>query len=194
MYMKKNNRSHKGKGSVNMIDDYVMLDIETTGFSPINDEIIEIGALKVVDNVIVDTFDMLVRPNGWISSFITSLTGISNTMVGSADAIDIVLPKFLAFAGDSIIVGHNISFDINFIYDNSMRFLQKPFCNDYVNTVMLCNRVFPHIKSKKLSYLSEYFSIDNDNAHRALADCHATKQLYDIIRDRVYTKGITLGR
>ncbi len=87
---------------------------------PFYDEIIEISALKIIDNTIIDQFTSLIKPLNEIDEFITSLTGITNDMVKEAPSIDKVLPLFLNYIGSETVIGHNVNFDINFVYDNNM--------------------------------------------------------------------------
>ena len=109
---------NKGESLIDFPSDYTIVDIETTGLSPQQCEIIEISALKIRNDKIKAKFSTLVKPEGLIGRFITKLTGITNLMVENAPKIDKVLPKFLEFAGNDCIIGHNVNFDINFIYDN----------------------------------------------------------------------------
>lgn len=102
---------------------YIVFDIETTGLNPKQDEIIEIGAVKIVNHQVVDTFSELIRPNQKISSFITQLTGITNEMVQEAKDIETVLAEFLLFINDQILIGHNVQFDLSFIRFNFEHYL-----------------------------------------------------------------------
>ena len=111
-------REQKGKSLIDIPNNYVVFDIETTGLDPEFDEIIEIGAVKIKDGIKIDTFNSLIKPEYEIDEFITELTGITNEMVENAPSIDEVLPKFMDFIKDYIIIGHNVNFDINFFYDN----------------------------------------------------------------------------
>ena len=113
-------RDGKGNSKIELVNDYIVLDIETTGLDPEFDEIIEIGAIKVINGKIVDEFSELVKPSNAITPFISSLTGITNDMLKTAKNINQVLPKFLDFVKDMTIVGHNVNFDINFIYDYTL--------------------------------------------------------------------------
>ena len=102
-------------------DDYVIFDIETTGLDSSYDEIIEIGAIRIENNKVVSQFQSLVKPNIEIDDYITELTGITNDMLIDAPKIEDVLPQFMEFVGSEILIGHNVNFDINFIYDNLYR-------------------------------------------------------------------------
>ena len=112
-------RTNKGQSLIAFIDDYVAVDLETTGLDPRFDAIIEIAAVKVAGGKPVDSFATLVKPPFEVDEFITELTGITNDMLAHAPAIEAVLPSFLEFVGDGVVVGHNVNFDINFLYDEA---------------------------------------------------------------------------
>ena len=103
-----------------MIKDYVCVDIETTGIRPKWDRIIEIGAVKVRDGKVVDTFSELICPGVPIPSRITQLTGITNEMVTGKSKIEEVLPRFVEFAENDLLLGHNIRFDYSFLKQNAI--------------------------------------------------------------------------
>lgn len=177
-------REFKGLSKIKLTDNYVVLDIETTGLDSDFDEIIEIGALKVVGGKIVDIFNELVKPNACISDFISNLTGITNEMLVDARQIDEVLPRFIQFAKNMVIVGHNINFDINFIYDNTIKVLDIPFSNDYIDTLRLSRKVFKDLENHKLSTICDYLNIAAEIKHRAIADCDMTYRLYEYIKQK----------
>ena len=108
-------RELKGKSLIEFPNKYIAFDIETTGLDPMYDEIIEIGAIKIENGKEIETFSTLIKPEYEINDFITELTGITNEMVQNAPKINEVLTRFMDFIKDSIILGHNINFDINFI-------------------------------------------------------------------------------
>ena len=108
-------RSEKGKSLLQIVDDYVVIDLETTGLDPEYESIIEIAAMRVNGNAVVDSLSSLINPGYEIDEFITDLTGITNEMLASAPPIEDYLPEFLEFIKDSVLVGHNVNFDINFI-------------------------------------------------------------------------------
>lgn len=170
----------KGDSLICFPEEYVVIDIETTGFDPSVDKIIEIAAIKVSDNEIIDTYQSLVKPQQPISDFITRLTGISNDDVENSPYIDDCLPNFLSFIGDSVIVGHNVNFDINFIYDNSVKLLNKPIHNDFIDTFRLSRKYInqDNVANFKLITLLQFFQIPYDTSHRALDDCKSTNQLF----------------
>lgn len=168
----------KGESLITFPDTFVVADLETTGFDPYKDRILEISALKVVDGTVIDTFSQLVNPEAEIPAHISKLTGITNEMVSGSSAIEVVMPDFLNFVGDKLIVGHNVSFDVNFITEKSYDSIGKWFYNDYVDTLRIARTCELPVGSHRLSALSEYFGIEQKEAHRALADCYTTLELY----------------
>lgn len=152
----------------------VILDIETTGLSPYKHGITEIAAVKVINNNIVDKFHTMVNPKQPIPSFITRLTGIDDSMVSTAPHIKEVLPKLHSFLDGAIFVGHNVGFDHKFIDHFSRLHLKKPLDNEVLCTCKLARRLMPELPSKRLTALCEYFSIENEQAHRAMNDVLAT--------------------
>lgn len=172
-------RPYKGNSTLKFADNYTVIDIETTGLSPRWDSIIELSAVKVENNVIISQFSELVNPGFPIPEFITNLTGISNEMVENCPPISDVLPDFLKFVKNSLIVGHNVNFDINFIYDNASDYLDEHFPNDFVDTMRLGRRLIDGLPHYKLQNLAEYFNVDYSGAHRALEDCKITYMCYE---------------
>jgi DNA polymerase-3 subunit epsilon len=171
-------RDGKGKSLLKLFDNFVVLDFETTGLDPIYDEIIEVGAIRVSNGIIDSEFSTLVKPDGKISSFVTDLTGITNKMVTDAPKIQDVLPSLLKFIGDSVVLGHNVHFDINFLYDNCKEHLGISFTNDMLCTMRIARNAFKDIKFFKLSRLAHYFNVPA-GTHRALADCHCALGIYN---------------
>lgn len=160
-------------------DRYIVVDIETTGLSPYNNEIIEIAAIKVIDDQIVDTFQTLVIPQNPIPEFITQLTGITNDDVHHHGIKpDHAIQQFYDFISDFIMIGHNVHFDINFLYDCSMKYLHQPISNDFVDTQRIAKRLVKDIYNYKLVTLAHYFDIEDKNAHRALNDVFVTNEVY----------------
>ena len=158
---------------------YVLVDIETTGLNPKEEEIIEIGAYKVVDNKVIDKFERLIKPTKEISEYIESLTHISNDMVKDADTIDIVIKDFDEFLGDSLIMGHNITFDLSFLTESFYNCLGRYLLNDYVDTLFVARKLLKDVPNHKLQTLSEYYTLDIEGEHRALKDVDLTYQVYN---------------
>lgn len=174
-----NERTFKGKSTIEFYSNYVIIDIETTGLDTQFDEIIEIGALKIKDNIIVDRFNTLIKPEYEIGDFITELTGITNDMLINAPNIKDKIGEFINFIGEDILVGHNVNFDINFLYDNGIRTINKPIKNDYIDTMRISRLFLKELKHHRLSDMANYYNINVEKAHRSLYDCETTKMLYD---------------
>lgn len=168
--------------AIDFPEDYTVLDIETTGLSSLHSEIIEIGALCVRGGKVTDEFSELVKPHRGIPPKITEITGITNEDVENCDTIEDVLPRFLYFAGNDIIVGHNVSFDMRFIYDRAL-FLGTAFLNDSVDTMKISRKLHKEMKHHRLSDLAERYGIVNENAHRALSDCYTTYKALEIMKN-----------
>lgn len=171
-------RPGKGSSLLSFPTDFTVLDLETTGLCPGFDEIIEIGCLRVRDLAVVDYFQTLVKPEFEIMDFITSLTGITNEMLADAPAIDSVLPSVRDFIGSDIVLGHNVNFDVNFLYHSFLDVFGIPFSNDFLDTMRLSRRMNPERPHHRLEDLIEYYQIKQTGAHRALDDCASTLAIY----------------
>ncbi len=172
------NKKEKGDGLFAFPDTYVVIDIETTGLSPNNCEIIELSAFKVENNEITDTFTSLVKPSAPIPEFIEELTGITNEMVSTAPSIADILPSYIDFLGENILLGHNVTFDTGFLYHNCKEHLDCGLPNDYVDTLRISKKLIKNIANHKLGTLAAYFNIPQEVAHRALDDCKTTNELF----------------
>lgn len=161
----------------NLDDTYVVFDLETTGFSPKNDKIIEIGAVKIKNGKIIDSFSEFVNPRRPIPYKITELTGISDDMVRYSDSIDFVLPRFMDFIGDAAVVAHNASFDCSFIEKNC-KDLDLPFNATILDTVQICRFLYPELKSVKLNLVAKHLGIKLTSHHRAVDDAKATGDIF----------------
>lgn len=170
-----------------IIDDYCVLDTETTGLSAYYDEIIEIGILRVRNNEVVDRYSQLIKPKKSIDSFITLLTGITNEMVEGMPSISDVENEVLSFIGDDVIVGHNTSFDMRFLNEG----FKQSVNNYYMDTMQFSRKLYPELKHHRLSDLTDYLDLHN-NEHRSIADCIATKELYDSIKATMATKNLKI--
>ena len=158
-------------------DTYIVFDIETTGFSAIRDKIIEIGAVKVVNSEIVDRFSTFVNPERPIPFEITNLTGITDEMVMGAPNIETVLPQFLEFVGDGVLVAHNAGFDVGFIGQNCRDLgLDDRFV--YLDTVALARVLLPTLSKYKLNIVAKALNIPLENHHRAVDDAGATAEIF----------------
>lgn len=165
-----------------MIKDYISVDIETTGVNAKWDKIIEIGAVKVRDGKVVDTFSKLINPGVKVSPFITDLTGIRNDMLQDKPGIEEVLPQFVEFTGKDYLLGHNIMFDYGFLKQNAMN-LNLTFDKWGLDTLKIARKTLKGLESRGLEYLCNYYGIKDDNHHRAFNDANVTSQLYLILME-----------
>lgn len=173
-----------------MKEQYIVLDIETTGLSKFSDKIIEISAIKIKENKITNKFETLINPDIKIPKFITSLTGIKNSMVGDSPMIEEIIPKFTRFSKNIPIVAHNASFDYGFLSQNIKVFENKEMSNEKICTMKLSRRLFPELPRHRLSFLCEHFDIKNISSHRAMSDTMATYDLFNRFIPIMKEKGI----
>ena len=156
---------------------FVVFDLETTGFSNKNDKITEIGAVKVKNFEIVDRFNELINPEKDISYKVQELTGITNDLIKDKPTIEEILPRFMEFVGDSVLVAHNAEFDIGFI-NQKCKEMNIEFKNKSVDTLMLARILLPHLKRFKLNNLTKELGVPLHNHHRAVDDAAATAQIF----------------
>ena len=174
---------NKGKSLLDFPENYCIVDVETTGLDPAFDEIIEIGAIRVRNGEQRDRFRMLVKPSEPIGEFIEELTGITNEMLAEALPLRSVLPVFRTFLGDDIIVGHNVNFDINFLYDGCVSLNLPEIGNDFVDIMRIARFVVPELDHHRLNDLCKYYQIENQHSHRAIYDCEATHEVLEHLRN-----------
>lgn len=181
-------RKNKGKSRIAFPENFTVIDLETTGFDPSFDNIIEIAALRVRGGEIVDSFSTLVKPYDEIDEFITELTGITNDMLSTAPTPEEIFPSVREFIGGDIIVGHNVNFDINFLYDWFETILKEPFTNDFIDTMRIARKVLPELPHHRLKDVSSAVGVVPGGAHRAAADCQTTFGCFCGLRDIVVSK------
>lgn len=155
----------------------VVFDIETTGFSATRDKIIEIGAVKVVEGKIVDKYSSFVNPEVPIPFEIENLTHINDEMVMGAPTIDEILPQFLEFCKDCILVAHNAGFDVGFIREKAKTL---GITTDFtvIDTVGLARMLLPHMSRFKLNLVAKEMHVTLDSHHRAVDDAGATAEIF----------------
>ena len=153
---------------------YSVIDVETTGLSARSNRIIEIGIVKVKNLKIVDRYETLINPGTNIPSFITRLTGITNRDLFDAPHFEDVLEEIKEFLDDSIISGHNFSFDSSFLKYEFMRNGSEQLYNEQLCTMKLARRMFPDLRSKSLSSITRHLKLRNQSSHRALSDAEVT--------------------
>lgn len=195
-------REFKGKSIIALPTDYVVIDTETTGLDYNHCDLIEVSALKYCKGKCVDRFSSLIQPPllyffrrlsddtgefvaGYVDDFITELTGITNEMLADAPAPEDVVPKLLDFVGDSLLIGHNAHFDINFLYDAAVKFGDTPLRNDFIDTLRIARKVFPNLSHHRLADVAQACGIEPSGAHRAEADCVTTAACYEVMRNKV---------
>lgn len=179
----------QGKLLNEYIEDYVVFDLETTGVSPYNDEVIEISAVKARKGKVVEEFSELVNPKRTIPFAASRVNNITDDMVSNAPFFDEVLRHFLEFVGEDVLVGHNIqSFDMKFIYRDCERYFHQLITNDYVDTLILAKRCFPEWRHRRLGDLADYYGISTRGAHRALADCRMNQRVFELLGKEMNTE------
>ena len=164
------------------ISDYTVIDLEMTGLAPKTDKVIEIGAVKVRNGQITETYGTLVRPGRPIPAQVTELTGITDAMAAEGEEEDTAMQSLLAFIAGDVIVGHNVTFDYSFVKQwavNKRIPLELYACD----TLRLARLLLPGEQSKKLEALCEYFHIERENAHRALDDAVETQKVVEHLKE-----------
>ncbi len=171
----------KSEDLLNMI----VFDVETTGISPLNDRIIEIGAIKIRGGKITSELSTLVNPGVCIPPRITDITGITDAMIANQPRIEEVLPEFLAFCEEDIILGHNISFDYSFIKASCVK-EGLAFNKQAVDTLTIARKFLKGLPSRSLGGLCEHYNISLTQAHRAVHDARATYALFRCLQEQFY--------
>lgn len=170
-------------------DSYVVFDIETTGFSPEKNKIIEIGAVKVVNGQITDKFSTFVNPDVPIPFEIEQLTGINDNMVLSSPGIEVILPQFLEFCKDCALVAHNASFDVSFIsWQAAKQGLE--FEPTVLDTVAIARQLLPSLNRFKLDTVAKALNISLENHHRAVDDAGATAEIFVKFVEMLRARGV----
>jgi len=175
----------RGKYVRKVVSDYCVVDTETTGLSPYFDDVIEIGILRIRNNIVVDQYSQLINPGYAIPKYISDLTGITNEMLEGQPSVHSVKDAVLSFVGNDLIVGHNTHFDMQFLANQ----FQIDLENEYIDTVQFAKKLYPDLPNHKLTTLTEYLGITS-NSHRALRDCLSTKALLDCIVRKMQDKGL----
>ncbi len=168
-------------------DTFVVFDIETTGFSPIYNQIIEIGAVKVKEGQIIDRYSTFVNPREPIPFRIEQLTGINDEMVMDSPEIDVILPQFLEFCQDSVLVAHNASFDVSFICQKASA-LGINYAPTYIDTVAMARVLLPRLNKYKLDVVAKALNISLEHHHRAVDDAECCSEIFvklcEMFRDK----------
>lgn len=173
--------SHKARSLIAFPENYVVVDLETTGISADYDDIIEFGAVKVIDNEIVDELSVLCNPGYEIDEYIEALTGITNEMLADAPSAEYGFGKLSEFIGDLPMVTYT-RFDSLFLR------IQFDFEHPYVDLFRLFKRITPEMKHHRLRDMCEFYSIENETAHRAVSDCKATHNCFVALKNNAIEK------
>jgi len=192
----------KGKSLFLMPSDYTVIDLETTGLEPYSDNIIEIACIKYRNNQEIDRFETLVQPPPYyldldgnpvyVPDFISDLTGITNKMLEEAPQFAVFGQKLYDFLNGELLLGHNVNFDIRFLWAKYRFDYYLPFFNDYVDTLRLSRRILPDLPRHTLTAMVEHYGIETQH-HRALSDCLATHKLLLKLAETVNEKKIDLA-
>lgn len=195
-------REFKGNSIIALPDDYVVIDTETTGLDFDYCNLIEISAIRYKNDTLIDQFSTLIRPPleivwyslqgekkaRYVDEFISDLTGITNEMLEDAPLPENVLPQFMDFIGDSLLIGHNVSFDIKFLYDAIEKRLDRHLSNDYIDTLRIAHKAIPGLDHYRLSDIAQACGVTQDAAHRGLADCITTSACYQKMKSDILSK------
>lgn len=166
------------------VSNYVVFDLETTGLSAGINAIVEIGAVKVINNAVQSKFSALVNPRQYIPAYLSNKIHITNAMVSDKPGIDTVLPDFIDYIEDLPLVAHNAPFDMSFLL-RACQNINIELVNPVIDTLYLSRHCFKECKKHNLLYLADYFNIGLTNAHRAYYDAEATQQIFEIIKKRI---------
>jgi DNA polymerase-3 subunit epsilon len=154
--------------------EFSVIDVETTGLSAKTNRVIEVGLVKVRNYKIVERYESLINPGSYLPGFITQLTGITDDDVANAPFFSDIVEDLKDFIGDTIICGHNLSFDSSFIKYEFLRNGEEPLYNEQFCTLKLARRIFPDLRSKSLTSITKHLKLRNKSPHRALGDAEVT--------------------
>lgn len=154
---------------------FVAIDVETTGLSPIKNELIEVSAIKYNGDEKIDTFTTLIKPKVKIPYYITNITGITNEMVQNSPYVEEIMPDLIKFIDTNPIVAHNANFDYNFIQNYSNNAFSR---NTLIDTVQIGRRLYPNLPNHKLGTIAKHIGINEDGFHRAEFDCECCARIY----------------
>jgi len=157
--------------------EFSVIDVETTGLSARTNRIIEIGIVKVKNLKITERYGTLINPGTYIPSYITQFTHISDEDVAEAPYFEDIADEVKQFIGESVLSGHNLSFDHSFFSAELLRSGIEPLYNEQVCTLKIARRLFPELKSKSLSSVTHFLKLKNTDTHRATSDAEVTARI-----------------
>ena len=190
-----------GRSRICLPRDYTVVDTETTGLSAGSCGLIEVAALRVRGGQPVEEFSTLVRPpwrevrkngewtEGYVDDFIQGLTGISDEMLESAPLPEEALPQVEAFLGKDLLMGHNVGFDMAFLYDSFQKYLGRPLQNDSLDHLRIARKLLPQLPHHRLGDVAAALGVSYEGAHRALQDCRITYGCYEKLRALALSQG-----
>jgi len=182
-------RRAKEGGSELKKEVYIIVDTETTGLDPLQNEIIEVAALKIKSDEILDSFHHLVNIHKPIPKEIERLTGISQDMVDDGDDKDLVMEEFVQFVADTPLVAHNADFDLAFLKNHVKLAAKKEIKNRAICTLKLSRKFIPGLVNYKLMTLADHFKVPTPILHRAMADVEITHQVWLHMIEVLHAKG-----
>lgn len=190
-------RENKGKSIIALPSEYIVIDTETTGLDYECCHLIEVAAVKYSNGTETGRFSSLVKPElyetlndndewvpEYVDEFITQLTGITNEMLAAAPDPEEVIPQFLDFLGDAVLIGHNANFDINFLYD-AAETVGRTLSNDFIDNLRIARKVFPELPHHRLADIAKACAIPQPDAHRAEADCIVTAGCFECMKAKI---------
>ncbi len=166
---------------------YLAIDLEMTGLNVKKDRILEIGAVHMENGQPRETFSALIHPHCDLSDTIIQLTGITQQMAQQGEELSAVLPRFLAFAGELPLLGHNLRYDYSFLMQACVN-AELPFERSCIDTLKLARRFLPAEQSKKLTDLRQLYSLDTGAVHRAASDAYAAALVYERLSADFYDR------
>lgn len=177
--------------------EYVVIDTETTGLDYECCSLIEVAAVKYTNGAETGRFSSLVKPEPtyvlndadewvpqYVDAFITDLTGITNEMLEAAPEPDVVIPQFLDFIGETVLIGHNANFDINFLYDAAAA-VGRTLSNDFIDNLRISRKIFPELPHHRLADIAKVCAVPQPEAHRAEADCIVTAGCFEYMKAKI---------
>lgn len=185
-FSKKYSRREKGHSRLLFPTEYTVIDVETTGLYPGQDRIIEISAIRVRENQVVEKFSNLVKSvhDNYVPDYVTELTGITEAMIENDGDPELhVLNEFMQFVGQDILLGFNVNFDVNFLYDEIYSLFEKKFENDFVDVLRIARRFYPNERHNRLTDCMKRIHMEYVQKHRGLQDCLDTLDVYNYFRE-----------
>jgi len=185
-FSKSQTSRRKGNSRLVFPSEYTVIDVETTGLNPGQDKIIEISAIRVRENQVVNEFSSLVKSSqdSYIPGYVTNLTGITESMIEREGKPELqVLNEFMQFVKSDILLGFNISFDINFLYDEIYERFENYFDNDFVDVLRIARKFYPDEQHNRLVDCMKRIHAEHVQTHRGVQDCLDTLEVYNYFRE-----------